>query len=134
MFGGLPTQHRSKQNHRPPQQHSPTTYPQPLNINDLMRADSLALCLRCFANRVTDRERYIAPPELTPNFERTGWVEEHCPAGLERNRFPCAVRSFSVCAKCPNQLGSTPAPGQGSGPTKHPETLLNNPTSDGPLP
>jgi hypothetical protein len=37
-----------------------------------MRADCLALCLRLFANNVTDRERYIAPSRLTPNFERTG--------------------------------------------------------------
>ena len=32
------------------------------------------------------------------------WVVEHYQAGLERNRFPCAVRSFSVCAKCPTSL------------------------------
>jgi hypothetical protein len=37
-----------------------------------MRADCLALCLRLFANRVTGRERYIAPSRPIPNFERTG--------------------------------------------------------------
>ena len=35
-----------------------------------------------------------------------GWWVEHCPAGLERNRFFRAVRSLSVCAKYPNQLDS----------------------------
>ena len=75
MFGGLPTQHRSKQNHQTLQQHSPTTYPRPLNINDLMRADCLALCLRCFANRVTDRERYIAPQTEHPTSSaQGGWA------------------------------------------------------------
>lgn len=58
-------------------------------------------------------------PALTLNSERKGgwafisgvvevlpgmrWVE-HCPAGLEWNRFPCAVRAVSVCAKYQNQL------------------------------
>ena len=35
--------------------------PQPLHINDLMRWTVLAVCLRSFANKMTDREQNIAP-------------------------------------------------------------------------
>jgi hypothetical protein len=121
-----------------------------------MRADCLALCLRLFCKQSDRQGALHCAPESTLNLERAGgwafnsgfvtvlpspesaltcggWVVEQNPAGLERT----SLAQSGLFRSAPNILPNVdlpPDPGQGSGPTKHPETLLYNPSSGGPLP
>ncbi len=135
MFGGPAKQQSSKPKQNTLQRHRHTNKIKPLNITDIMRVecsgtghavqrDSYVKSPEV-ALPVPDTERYIAPCRMELNSMRMGgrefisgfvvvlpgsrWVAGGASSGSAATK-PLASHSlaFSVCAKCPNQLPSTP--------------------------